>query len=509
MKKILILIILSIILLTSCKESGKNEKSANIVIVMDKSYSMSETDKSRAAEFAAGMLVSACDDYKIPFYKKINTNINMGIVTFGREAEKVLELTSLYNCDEQIYEQIKEKISKINYDNQTGTNYYAGLDMAMEMCENLPADENIIFLMSDGQLDMKGLSTDNDDTLDSAENVRKEFLTKYNERLNSENTFSIFTIGIDTRKDKIGKSGFKDLSELVDLNIKANGRGKDYYIDNNSTDIADYFADFLENVYKLLNPYADTIEMESFNIESDGNICSFSLDKKYKTVQILIACIDENANNDKIKIEKIKSPKSEEPVVCQKEFKIDKSNITINENSGIAAGIYIDNAYRGKWEIYLNRKAKIIAKVFMFNPFPIYIIPICILIAVAIIFFIMWLLKIPPVRYRKKAIAGYLTVSKISDVNMFEEKRICTEFPLSKGKKYIVKGNITLATVFKNKKYKKYVLKYSISNDNFGIEKITIFNSKTNSVICTLYDNVETEVHISRQDRLKLLWHSY
>jgi len=497
----------SALLLTSCKETGENEKSANIIIVMDKSYSMSETDKNRAAEFAANMLVSACDDYKIPFYKKLNTNINMGIVTFGREAEKVLELTNLHNCDEQIYEQIKEKISKINYDNQTGTNYYAGLDMAMEMCESLPADENIIFLMSDGQLDMKGLNTNKNESVDSPENVRKEFLAKYNERLNSDITFSVFTIGIDTRKDKIGKSGFKDLSELVELNIKANGRGKEYYIDNNSTDLADYFADFLENVYKLLNPYADTIKMESFDIESDGNICSFSLDKKYKTVQILIACIDENTNGDKIKIEKIKSPKSEEPIVCQKEFKINGSNITINENSGTAAGIYIDNAYKGKWEIYLNKKAKIIAKVFVFNPFPIYIIPICILLIAIFILFIMWLFKIPPVRYGKKPIVGYLTVSKIN-ADMQEEKRICTDFALSSGKKYTVKGNTTLATVFKNKNYKKYILKYSISNDNFNTEKITVLNSKTNSIICTLYDNVETEVRISRYDRLKLLWHS-
>lgn len=501
-KRLICGITAAIICLACLAGCGSNSEvkgsQVNIMIVMDVSDSMSQTDPSGCAKFATNMLVSAFDDYKVPFVssENISSGARIGVVTYGKEAKETVELTKLKNAGKDTYDGLRKRIDAIEYDNSTGTNFYAGLDMAMDICEKNPAEENIIFLMSDGQFAL------NDKTVDEAK-AKQKYISKYNDRIASTPNCTIYTVGIDTSGSKDSDKYFEDLKRLSTFN--ENGLPNHYVVKDNTTALTDMFAGFIEDIYQIINPDADKIVAVP---EIDGNTCTFTLDKRYKTVQVLLATDSSVGKGEKLKVESIKTPKSKGTEKCSPQMKIKGSTININENSGIAASVYIDNAYKGEWVLQLNTNASIVAKVFIFNPFPWHIIPITAALILLIILAVMWGLRIPPVRYRRKSIPGNITVSVESDGNevyIYDNEPIVS---IMRNGKYLRKGNLTLGTLLRKKKYKHLVFKYIPMEDEFGTDALEIKNTSGAGGIygCKIYVDGSGTVNLSVDEIVNIAW---
>ena len=500
-KKLICLILASmlwLLLASGCgKASSKKTDTVNVMVVMDVSSSMSKTDPSGCARFASNMLVSAFDDYKVPLVssENISSGASIGVITYGKEAHEVIPLTKLKDADQKTYGELRKKIDSIEYDDSSGTNYYAGLEKAMDICEKNPAGENIIFLLSDGQFAL------NDPKVDEKKQQR-DYIAKYNNKLNAMPNCTIYTVGIDTSGDTESDKYFEDLKQLSTFDEE--GKQNHYIVKENTAALTDMFAGFIEDIYKVLNPGADKIVAIP---EIDGSECTFTLDKRYKTAQVLLAADTASGGTKELKVLSIKSPKSKEPVNCEPQIKIKGSTININENSGIAASVYIDNAYKGEWTLHLNNDASIVAKVFIFNPFPWHWVVIAAALAILIILALMWLLRIPPVRYRKKLIPGNLTVSVDNGSN---EMPICDNEPIvniiKKGK-YLKRGNITLGTILGNKAYKDIIFKYVITDDEFDPETLDIVNEGSGTFRGSrLYPEGQSVISLNPETNINIEW---
>ena len=107
--------------------------SADVVIVMDVSSSMSETDVAEAKAAANAM----CDELA----SKNNVDIRVGVVTFDRDATVVSELSSDLGG-------VKAKIDGIT--SSSDTNMMAGLMAGKAMLDESTAGDQYLVLMSDG-----------------------------------------------------------------------------------------------------------------------------------------------------------------------------------------------------------------------------------------------------------------------------------------------------------------------------------------------------------------------
>ena len=107
--------------------------SADVVLVMDVSSSMKETDIQEAKAAAIAM----CDELA----KKQNVDVQVGVVTFDRDAQVVSQLTG-------DLESVKTKINTITA--KADTNMVAGLMKGKEMLDQSSADDQYLVLLSDG-----------------------------------------------------------------------------------------------------------------------------------------------------------------------------------------------------------------------------------------------------------------------------------------------------------------------------------------------------------------------
>ena len=107
--------------------------SADIVLVMDISSSMKETDMKEAKAAAAAM----CDELA----EKENVDVRVGVVTFDRDAQIVSPLTS-------DLEAVKAQINNITAKSET--NMMAGLLAGKEMLDQSTAGSQYLVLLSDG-----------------------------------------------------------------------------------------------------------------------------------------------------------------------------------------------------------------------------------------------------------------------------------------------------------------------------------------------------------------------
>lgn len=499
-KKLFVLAaVLLSILTVSCAKHAESITDTNVLLVMDRSDSMKTTDEKGCSRFIANMLVSAFDDYKIPvvYSDNISTGVNVGIIEYGAEAEETVPLTSLSEADEEKFNEIREKIDNIKFNDTKGTNFYAGLKKAMDICEDNPAAHNIIFLISDGQIDLNGSAAGlmSDERKKTWTKEQSDYISEYNRRLQS-GSYNIYTVGIDTAGES---PDFSELSALASPDSD--------YVVQDDVSVVDIFAGVIEDIYKLLNPKADEINVDA---KTNGNVCSFTLDKKYKAVQIFIADDDSR----EITVEKIKPPNSDEAISCSDSLTVKtgwfgKSTVTVKDNSGIAASVYIDNATKGEWSIYTGNEATIIAKVFVFNPFPWFIIPIIAAAGVLIIILLMWIFCIPPVRYRKKLIPGNITVS-VSDINgstaVIHEN--VSMLDLARTAKHVNKGNMTLASLLNDKRYKDIILKYQRAQDEFSDDSLVITNKGKDRTIqgCTVFSGSSSVIILGPDKSATILW---
>ena len=107
--------------------------SADVVLVMDVSSSMKETDIQEAKAAAIAM----CDELA----KKQNVDVQVGVVTFDRDAQVVSQLTG-------DLESVKTEINTITA--KADTNMVAGLMKGKEMLDQSSADDQYLVLLSDG-----------------------------------------------------------------------------------------------------------------------------------------------------------------------------------------------------------------------------------------------------------------------------------------------------------------------------------------------------------------------
>lgn len=104
----------------------------NIVLLIDNSTSMKETDPMELSRVAASLMIDT-----------VNEDVDVNVIAFGTE------VLSKYKLGENTSRRdLKASLSEIGFDNQ-GTDIKAGMEEAISQIENKPG-EKIIILLSDG-----------------------------------------------------------------------------------------------------------------------------------------------------------------------------------------------------------------------------------------------------------------------------------------------------------------------------------------------------------------------
>ena len=459
---IIFLMCLSLPVAQGSAAKGREEEQTNIVLVMDKSNSMTNTDPRNYSKFAANMVISAFDDYDIPLIasKDRLSGVRVGVLAYGAETETVCALEPVSRLD---FGEVRKKINEIDYTDgsaMSGTNFFKGMEAAVQMCGGSSGSRNIILIMSDGQIDLNGAAEGGE----MPEEDKKKYLGDFSKVTGSEN-YTVYTIGIDTS----GSQGsFSDLKKLTTPD------GEHATVKANSKELLELFKNFTEKLFGKGD------ETES---RIDGKKCSFTLDKRYKSVQVFIA-VNDNNDGKALKAETIKTAHSGGDVAFSEGMKIKNgalsgsSTVTVSENSGMAIGVHIDNACKGEWTITLNENADIVS-VYPYNPFPWHIALLGIIIALLLLLIIMWLLYIPPVRYRKKGIPGKITVEKNAEgiQTTLHDGRFIME--LMREGKFLNRGNLTVGTLLNDKRYSGLVIKYSRAKSEFDDDSLKITDGKS------------------------------
>lgn len=460
--------------LAGCGNGDENE--ANVIVVMDVSDSMKETDRDKLTRNIANILLYALDGQRFSSFPKAK----FGIVTYGREAERTVELTEMKNAEESTIDGIKHSIKGINYEDASGTNYFSGFTEALKMCGEQPAKKNYIYVLSDGQLDMHGKNSDvSADERDKAKETAVSDGTKLAREIisqNSENEYIIRTVGIDTSGDEAQFAALEGIAKDFS--------GKHRTV-TSKLELSKLFGEFVNEF-----PWSQGVDVQ----EISGNECVINVDKRYKNVQVTLV-----GTGDDFGIEKIKSPRGETEITSD-ETKIKDGTIQIDEKTDSSVVVNIKNPHKGEWVLTING-GDVAGLRFFFNPFPWYIIPAAVVIVALAILLIMWCLKIPPVRYRRKFIPGTISIRKLSDMG---EMVICTDEPLSRFKKYLVRGNLTLSSIIGQKGFTDRIMVFK-SGDEYSPDSIVIRGGRGVGTI-VLYSGEYTDYNIDENNSYEILW---
>lgn len=449
---------------------------ANVIVVMDVSDSMKTTDSDKLTRNIANILLYALDGQRFSAFPKAK----FGIVTYGKEAERTVELTEMKNADESIVDDIKQKIKGISYEDESGTNYYSGFTEALKMCEEQPARKNYIYVMSDGQLDMFGKASlaetadktaANENAVNDGKKLADELMSQ-----NSEYEYIIRTVGIDTSGDK---TEFAELEELSDEFL-----GKHRTV-TSKLELSKLFGEFVNEF-----PWSQGVDVQ----EIYGNECVINVDKRYKNVQVTLV-----GNGEAFGIEKIKSPRDETEMTGD-EIKLKDGTIQIDEKTEGSAVINIRKPHKGEWVLTVNG-GDVAGLRFFFNPFPWYIIPAAVMIIALAILLIMWCFKIPPVRYRRKFIPGTISIRKLGDMG---DIVICNDESLSKFKKYLCRGNLTFSSLIGQKGFTDRVLVFN-SGDEYSPDSVVIRGGRGIGAV-VLYSGEYTDYNTDENNSYEILW---
>ncbi len=483
-----LVLIASVFTFAGC--SKKESEKVNIVLVLDVSTSMGNNDVYMEARDAISNYVSVFDYYKIPVVNENGAmdNTRFGVVTYGKDADVCIELKAAKDYKNNFAAEVREKINDIEYDDKSGTNFYAGLEKAYEMCEDNKADRNIIYVVSDGEFDLNGNKPDD---VKKRENAKKDHLEFFEDNIQDNDKYEIHTIGINTKE----KSNFDDLEELA---------SEEQYFDtaNEFGEIGDIFDELLEDIKKELNIQDQSSSLNGKIKKVEDGVYTVDLDKDYKTVKIRCTKVEPSAES-MVELEKVKSPNDKKAKALNKNkeatFKggflgMTKSKVTANESSNSALNIYIDDAVKGKWTLYFDKPdVEINIEGTANNPFP--WVPVIIVIVIGnllMIYLVMWLFYIPPVRYRRKIIPGAVTVVKhvADDYGSGDVKLVDNQMFGTIKNKFWYKGHITLGALLNDKNYKKVVIKYHFA-DELENEKLTVkgTDKKGNNYDLTLFEN--------------------
>ncbi len=458
-------------LIVGCKKqnSTSNEKT-NIVVVLDVSDSMNKTDIGGGEVYFASSLLEAFNkNTNLPFKTsddKILDNTYFGVVTYGLHAEDEFPLRALGAMSDKEYHEAFGKINGIAYDDTSGTNFYEAVSLAYQMCENNPADNNLIYVISDGQFDLNGDKPNPPDHTKKLNDYKKAY-----EKLKEDHpNYIVNTVTVNTNTDSYGS----DNPDFTVDYLEYNGISKKV---ENYEEFKDIAEDFFEEIKSLLGL---KIEWQKGDFPAYDGIVEFTLDKDYKTVLLTISPEQTTdgmgLRRDSLeppKMMSIQTPDTKGALPFEQDMKtggflgLNKCKISVSEEPGMELKVIIMNAPKGEWRIELNEKSTFNVTKIEHNPFPwVTVLPIITICIVLILLLLMWLLYIPPIRYRKKAIPGFLTLEKsdgyANSTIVYEEYPI---YAIAKKGKFINRGNLTLGTLLADKNYKNVIIKYCPDTD--------------------------------------------
>lgn len=251
-KVISLLFLLSFILQGFLVKSVKAvEIQNNIVLLIDNSGSMKETDPKRLSIVAAAMLIDSIDD---------NTNLN--IITFGDKAE------ALYSLDDKpLKENLKAELLNIKFNNNY-TDLKEGIKEALSQLSKMQGDKKIIVL-SDGKEDPIGGLT----------KEHKDEFTSFIEKAHSDGV----------KVNCIALSDFADKDSLENIAFKTGG---EFYYSNNPSELFNVFSKILGNIngyytvkeYEMEDQVSKEVKLSSYI--QDIIIKIASLDNKTPIVDV-------------------------------------------------------------------------------------------------------------------------------------------------------------------------------------------------------------------------------
>ncbi|SPF42921.1 Mg-chelatase subunit ChlD [Candidatus Desulfosporosinus infrequens] len=249
-KKFIVLLVLSVVLVTMSlypvsaqSSSGDNgKKNINLVIVLDRTRSLLQSDPNRLSQEAAKLIVDLMPQ----------NGGKIGLVQYTDKVTDRLDITAINGQEEK--NKLKAYLDGIGVPNGQSTDISTGLKEGVGMLAGLQTLEHpVIILLTDGKNDLNG----SDRTFDISQRDMEQSLNTAKKK-----GIIVYTIGLNA-------DGSVDKDML--LHIAKETGGKSYIVDgaNLLPDIIDIYTNVLD--YQLLSFGSDQISL-------NGNFDTYNFD---------------------------------------------------------------------------------------------------------------------------------------------------------------------------------------------------------------------------------------